>query len=273
MRRLALIAVCALLSMPCRAAARTDSTLVGFSPLDSLLVQFFDILQIEDTQFKNREYDSMIGSCKDSLTRQKVALKIFDHYSHSRLMGEESVAIHIYDEWIATGKVKARSEFDQNDMWRFVEFNRNTQIGMKAPQVTLLKSCGAKISVPLEGSVGVLFFYDATCSKCILTAKLLPTVLDKAGFPLTLYAVYSGSDRKEWNRFRHQNIKVRNPKVKVLHLWDPEMDSNYGLLYGVLATPRMYVCLEDGEIIGRKLEVENLQQIIDYISIRYGKEK
>jgi len=273
MRRFFAIAFFMVLFRPCMAAVQTDSLGKKFSPLDSLLTLFYDVLQVEDTEFKNREFDSLIGSCTDSLTRQRVALQVFDHYSNSRLMGEESVAIHIYDEWIASGKIKPRSEFDGSDMWRFVEFNRNTQIGMKAPSVTLKKRCGGKVTVPLEGSVGVLFFYDASCAKCKLTAKLLPSVLDKVSFPLTLYAVYSGSDKPAWNRFRRENLRISNPKVKVLNLWDPSIDSDYGRLYGVYATPRMYLCLEDGEIVGRKLEVGNLQQIIDYISIRYGKEK
>ena len=45
-------------------------------------------------------------------------------------------------------------------------------------------------------------------------------------------------------------------------------------MYGITATPKMYVVLEDGEIIGRRLEVVNLQEIIYYVTlVQNGPEK
>ena len=43
--------------------------------------------------------------------------------------------------------------------------------------------------------------------------------------------------------------------------------------YGIFSTPKVFVAMEDGEIIGRRLEMDNLLQIIQYINILYGEEK
>ena len=91
-------------------------------------------------------------------------------------------------------------------------------------------------------------------------------MLSEVDFPMEFVAVYVGDDKRGWRAFR-RNFKVRNPKVKVRHLWDPEVDSGYQKAYAVLATPRMFVIWKDGEIIGRRLEVVNLKEIIHYISI------
>lgn len=269
-RFLLILAAAALLGV--RAHAQYDSLdVVRYAPLDSLLAQFYDALTHEDVDVKCSEMDNLIGTCADSLTRQHVALQIFDHYSHTRVMGEEAVAIHIYDKWFDGGPVKSRSEFEDIEMWQFANFNRHTLIGMKAPKVDLFKPCGKTLGIPEEGKISTLFFYDTTCAKCRLEVQVLPQVLESVDFPLNFYAVYAGSDRASWRKFR-KSFKIRNRNVRVVHLWDPEMKTDYLRLYGVMSTPKMYVALEDGEIIGRRLEVVNLQEIFNYLSVVYGKE-
>ena len=59
----------------------------------------------------------------------------------------------------------------------------------------------------------------------------------------------------------------------MVHLWDPENESSMLIDYGIFSTPKVFVAMEDGEIIGRRLEMENLLQIIQYINILYGEEK
>ena len=98
---------------------------------------------------------------------------------------------------------------------------------------------------------------------------MLPQVLAKITFPTKFYAVYCGQDKKEWRRFR-QSFRVRNPKVGVVHAWDPEVKSDYLRLYGVMSTPRLYFADTDGEILGRRLEIESLDEIIHYICDYYG---
>ena len=237
-----------------------------YAGLDSLLTEFYAALVPEDIEVKNAEMDRLIETCRDSLTRQHVTLQIFDHYRHARIMGEEAVAVHIYDEWIATGKVRTRSEFEQLEAEIFATFNRNSLLGMKAAEVTLRKPGGGRMTIPAEGRKGVIFFYDTSCSKCRLEMQLLPPVLEDIEFPVDFYAVYTGADRGEWRDVR-SSFRLRNRNVRLIHLWDPEMDSDYQLMYGVTATPRMFFVLEDGEIIGRRLEVVNLQEIIHYVTL------
>lgn len=256
---------CLLLLLAPHVAAAQDPA-ERYAGLDSLLTEFYAALIPEDIEVKNAEMDRLIETCHDSLTRQHVTLQIFNHYMHARIMGEEAVAIHVYDEWIASGKVSTRSEFERMEADIFATFNRNSLLGMKAAEVTLRKPGGAKMTVPVPGRKAVLFFYDTSCAKCRLESQLLPPVLDDVKFPMDFYAVYTGADRGEWRGFRRR-LKTKNRNVKIYHLWDPEMDSDYQLMYGVTGTPKMYFVLEDGEIIGRRLEVVNLQEIIHYVTL------
>lgn len=249
--------------------AQTDS-LDRYHGLDSLLTEFYTALQRESVEVKNAEFDALISSCQDSLTRQHVTLRILDHYMHSRVMGEEGVAIHIYDNWLKPGTVKTTSEFEMMDAELFANCNRRSLIGMQAEKITLRKPLGGRMTIPEDGRIAVLFFYDTACAKCRLEALALPSVLSSVDFPMNFYAVYVGYDKSQWRAFR-RSFKLKDARnVRLVHLWDPEMDSDYQLIYGVTATPRMFITWKDGEILGRRLEVTNLQQIIDYIKIANG---
>lgn len=253
-------------------SAQEADSLDRYSGLDSLLTQFYTTLEREENEEKNKEFDGLIEVCKDSLTRQHVVLEIFDHYSHSRVMGEEAVAIHIYDKWIASGLVKTRSEFEDMEKQIFAEFNRNSLVGMTAPPITLYKPCGGTLTVPEPGTPAILFFYATDCMKCRLELAELPKVLNDIPFKVNFYAINTSSVKRDWRAVR-RNLKTTNKLVKIKHVWDTEMDSNYQKLYGVTGTPKIFVVLEDGEIIGRRLELDNLQEIIYYIGIVYGKKE
>ncbi len=253
-----------------KAAAQVDEDR-SYAPLDSLLAQFYVALEREPTEAKTAQMDALIESCRDSLMRQHVALSIFDYYRYSRVMGEEAVAVHVFDEWIASKRVEMRSEFDLFDAERFVLENRRTLLGMDAPELTLKTPCGRKRTLPGDGRASVLFFYSPGCAKCRLETYALPTVLAGVDFPLDFYAVNVDTDRKDWRAFR-KALKCSNKQVRMIHLWDPDMESGLLIDYGVFSTPKLFV-VWDGKILGRRLEMENLQEMIQYISIFYGKEK
>lgn len=234
-----------------------------YAPLDSLLAQFFETLIPADIEVKNRECDFLIESCQDSLTRRHVALRILDHYIDSNVMGEEAVAVHLFDKWIATGRIAMRGEFDYMAAEMFATFNRNTLLGVQAPVITLHDPEGNAVTMPRAGETNVLYFFDTSCSKCRVVASMLPKALDEIDFPLNLFAVYYGSDVQAWESFRKQFI-FANENIHVIHLWDPEMESDYQRLYGVLTTPRIYVIEPQGSVIGRRLEVDSLVELLGY---------
>jgi len=261
MRRLALILTALALSLSAFSQEVDSLEFERYSGLDSLLTQFYTSLELEDCDVKSEQFDGLIDLCRDSLTRQHVTLQIFDHYSHSRVMGEEAVAIHIFDKWIASGLVKTRSEFEYMEDELFVNFNRSSLIGMDAPKIVLYKPGGAKKQLPTEGRISILFFFDTACAKCRVETQFLPQVLADVDFPVDFYAVYVGTVRRDWNAFR-RNFKIGNKNVKMIHLWDPEIDSGYQRSYAVIGTPRLFVVEPEGTIIGRRLEMVNLKEMI-----------
>lgn len=232
----------------------------NFDQLDSLLVSYCEAIGMDSPEGKASECDFMIGSVKDSLTSQHIALWLYDHYVDSKLMGDEAVAIHLYDNYFANGKISMRGEFDKMAAEIFATFNRRTLLGEYAPVVALYNASGKNEIVPLPGHTSVMWFYDTHCQKCMMESNLLPNVLESVDFDIDFVAVYSGTDRKSWDYFR-DTFKVENSRVHIIHLWDPEIDSDYQRLYGVMSTPRLYLVEPMGTVIGRRLEVDSLLEL------------
>lgn len=261
MKRIINILIALSLFAPAVKAQQLDST--RLAPLDSLLGEYYEAMIYEAMPTKLQECDFLIESCKDSLVRQWVATRILEHYmDNPPLMGEEAVAIYVYDKWFASGKIAIADEWLAFSAKLFVDFNRNSLLGMKAPILELLPPTGSeKIQVPEKGVPSVLYFYDTSCSKCKVASIMLPQVLEKVSFPVTLFLIYTGQDGDEWAEFRAA-FTISNPKVKLVHCWDPEIDSDYQKQYGVLSTPKMFLVGTDGRIEGRRLEPETLAQLL-----------
>ena len=140
-----------------------------------------------------------------------------------------------------------------------------------APQITLRKPCGGRRTIPRTDRASVLFFYSPTCAKCRLETHALPGVLAEVQFPMDFYAIDVDTDRRAFRAFR-KALRTTNKNVRMVHLWDPDNESTLLLDYGVFSTPKVFVVWE-GEILGRRLEMANLLEIIQYINMLYGQEK
>ena len=234
--------------------------------LDSMLVNYVSALEPESVEVKMDEADFLISTSSDSLVRDRIAKRLFSLYRDSRIMGDEAVGVHIYDKWYVPGKVSFGSAEEESEARMFVEFNRSTLIGCKAPCLELCGELGEPLTLPVTGGKNLLFFYDTDCSKCKLEILLLKTFLDEIRPDLTLCAIYVGSDRDAWESFRKSQADISG--VKVVHAWDPDHISSFEYLYGVISTPKMFLLDSYGVVAGRRLDTSSLKLLLDAEKIR-----
>ncbi len=229
-----------------------------YPQLGAKLDEYFTALSGESAEVQNAECDYIISSCTDSLVRQFVALKIYDHYLHSKIMGDDAVAVHVAQEWFLSGKVAMREPEDLLNAKVFVAFNESSLIGEKAPSVKLQTPEGRWMPIPVASEYAVLYFYDTSCSTCkITTTQLRQLMAEEPYSQAQVYAIYTGSDASAWEAYRS------NFDSSVIHLWDPEVSSDWQRLYGVLQTPRMFLVSPFGIILGRGLDVPALRMLLD----------
>lgn len=257
MRRILSIAAALLLAFSAWAQQADTSR---FAALGAKLDEYFSALQGESADVQNQEIDYIISSCTDPAVKQWVALYVYDHYLNSKVMGEEAVAVHTAKEWFLSGKIPMADDIDLMNARIYVQFNENSQVGMQAPVITLQDARGVMVSVPEKGKYSVLYFYDTSCASCKMESALLKNFLSTNTFPLEFDAVYVGSDAAAWKRYRENELNVDG----AVHLWDPEMDSDFQMQYGVLSTPQMVLVAPSGKILGRKLDTPALQTLLAF---------
>lgn len=262
MRRLPLLALMlAVLALaPQRAYAQLDTALTA--ALESHLEEYFSALDREPMDVKLAECDFMLESCEDSLTRQYVAVRIYDHFLGSNIMGDETVAVHMVDDWFVPGKVSMYDEIDMLNARVYADFHRNSLVGKQAPVLKLQEADGTKVTLPREGDISVLFFYDTSCAKCKVETLLLRSVLAEVTAPIQFYAVYTGVHKEQWEEFIKARWDYDAPQVTVHHLWDPELESDFQRQYGVLQTPQMLLVDQAGTIVGRGLDTQALEVLL-----------
>ena len=217
------------------------------------------VVQIEESDF-------LIETPEDSLVRQFVAIKVYDHYLNSKVMGSEAVAIHLLDKWFFSGKVKMYNDIDLLNARIYADFNRQSLIGLKAPQLTLLTRNNESHDLFSEapGAYKILYFYDAGCAKCKYETPRLVSLLASAGYPVELIAVYVGDSTQAWDEYVAKYFSAdQSGDAQVTHLWDPQVESDFQRKYGVLQTPRMFLIAPDGTIIGRGLDTSALAQLLE----------
>lgn len=227
-----------------------------YPALGTKLQEYFTALAGEPADVQNQECDFLIASCQDSLVRQYVALKIYDHYLQSKIMGDDAVAVHVAQKWFLSKKVAMASDLDLLNAQIFVEFNKSSLIGMPAPVVKLFDPSGATVSVPAKGQYSVLYFYDTGCATCKVETPRLQRLAASGDFPVTVYAIYVGADAAAWEQYR-------SGLEEFVHLWDPEITSNWQRLYGMLKTPGMFLVAPSGNIVGRGLDTPALQILLN----------
>lgn len=255
------------------AAAASPQTSALSAKLDEYLAHI-DCLEIPAAC---AEVDFLISSVQDEALRNTVAQRAYFHFRESKIMGSENIAIHIYDRWFAdyTAIFDDLDKFEEAGLHAYV--NRASLIGAQAPSLTLTSPEGDEITLPKPGRKAVIFFYSATCPKCLLTSIGLCSFLTgkKSSDPLKttriragkmdFFAIYAGDDDAQWAEYTRKHLNLKSScKSKLYHL--KAEGSDFVPAYGVVQTPRLFLVGEDGRVIGRNLDVPALEKLMKITS-------
>ncbi|MGM9742998.1 MAG: TlpA family protein disulfide reductase [Candidatus Cryptobacteroides sp.] len=245
------------------AAEPQDSTAMNL--LGAKLEEYVKTMAHMSIADQEAESDFLISTCRDSLTRQYVALWLYRHFRESKVMGVEAVAVHIVDKWFIPGEVKMSSDIEMMDARIFADFNRESLVGKPAPRLILRDRSGNPAPLFPESPSrrpSVLFFYDTGCPNCLAQTILLRNLMQEENPDVDFSAVFVGTDSLSWDSYVEERFRITAPDVRLRHLWDPGMDSDFQRKYGVLKTPAMFLVDADGIIRGRKLDAGSLMTML-----------
>ena len=222
--------------------------------------------------------EDLVQSAHSTL-KPYIALQIFNLFKEAEIMGQEAVAVEIAKRYLLndkSGSIEEKLGYETYfGIMAFVQMNEHSLIGMQAPQIELPDSLGCLHSIPECGEgadeaspfLQLFYFYTSNCSSCRATTPLLAELLQRySGIPIKIYAIFTGSSRGEWMSECAKFSLIKNPLVERIDLWDPEVESNFPLLYGVISTPQMLLTTDKGIIVGRRLTPKSLEQLLEAIN-------
>lgn len=251
-------------------AVLTTVLLHAQAPVDSLrraalgakVDEYVDAIALYPLADQEAECDFLIRSCQDSLDRQFVAVRLYDRYLNSPLLGSENVAVHIVDEWFLSGQVEMYNEMDYINAFAFAEFNRSSLIGKAAPELRLKTANDEPVLLCPPGGTGrysVLYFYSPDCATCRLTTPGITATLARRSSDVDFHAINTDTDPERWGQYLAENERFHD---LAHHVWDPEITSDYQRLYGVTKTPQLFLIDPKGIIIGRRLDRDGLETLL-----------
>lgn len=252
-----------------QANAQTDT--LGVTPSEmtqediNLVMSVFDGQQPSDIISRA---DAFISTGKTPEERARLAYYIYRYYRESKIMGYDEIAVYVADAYFIKGGYTLPDTDAVMEMRLFAQTNRLSLIGMRAPGLTLEDPAGNKVELANGNQdYTVLYFYDDECASCIRTTPALMQYLirNTEGLNFTVYMIYTQDDRERWMNYLQKAVhpfKVPD-NVNIVHLWDPEMTSDFVTKYGVISTPKMFLLNRQGIIVGRDLTPAALSQVVD----------
>ena len=263
-----LITYILLFLMPLMTSARTSSVVpdsLQIKALDAKLKEYFKAIEAENLEVQKMECDYIIESAQDLDLRGVIAEKVYDHYQQSPLMGAEGVAVYVFDKWFAGTGLKMSDEIKKLNAQIFADFNRSSLLGCKAPELRMQTMQGDSLTVfpSSDKRYKILYFYDLDCAKCKIQTILVRSLLSRKDYPVDFYPIYVGDKKDQWMKYATDHLNVIAPRTKTTHLWDAEISSDFQRNYGILQTPRLFLVDSNGTIIGRGLNAEALEILLD----------
>lgn len=253
-----------------------------YAAIDAKIDTYLRALAQASIEEKISEAEFLLSTCKTDSLRDHVAEKIYLYYFDSPVMGDESVAIHLTDDWFSTGRAKLSSEIELLNAKVFADFNRQSLIGCKAPLLRLFspegsesyapaasaRSLGDTLFAPTYARPQVLYFYSPSCVKCRVESASLKDFILTEKPDADFYLICTSESKAQWDEYRSTKLNIPD----AIHLWDPEISSDYQKKYGVIQTPRLFLIGCDGRVEGRGLDVAALRTLLESEKLIYPSE-
>lgn len=207
--------------------------------------------------------DRLINAGGKNGLSSHIASRLYTIFRNIDIMGLESVAVYIAQNYFLNGKLNPPDSLNIIDLKLFVDFNKHSLIGMKAPNLRLNNIKGE--SVTLSNSLGysytILLFFDDNCTVCKVELPLIKNLSDSLNTEgVNVFAVYTQPDTSRLSEY------IKNEFKSIPNNWifatDPSYSSDFQRLYNVIKTPQIFLLDKSGKVAGRNLSYSSLNILI-----------
>lgn len=263
----------------------SDDRLVRTPVFHNKLKKYFSQLVVQIPDSINKDADWLIEKIGNSKELFKYTVHyITNTYEKSNIMGMDAVFVHMGLNYYLTGKA---FWMDSTNMKKFEERVKTLEpllIGKTVHNISLVDITGKNwIKLhDVKADYTVLAFWDPDCGHCKKEipklAEYYNTVKNKK-ISIKVYAVSSHEDDK-WREFvKEKKLDFINVAVPVKVFSDQNYTNeivltgvtdvkslNYHTTFDIYSTPVIYLLDKDKKIIAKRLDVENIEKLIEFDS-------
>lgn len=194
---------------------------------------------------------------------EQMLSKLVNESINSTQLGHENIWARLYEDFIINNSISWIDSTQYIELGKMYEKIKLNRIGMKAYNLPLLTLEGDSINTnELDAEYTILYFYSPDCGYCQTETPKLHNELyakykDKG---LKIVAFNVGSDKDAWTKF------INNNKLTDwINCADFDYKSRYWMYYDVSGTPSVFVLNKNKEIIAKKIDLENMQKLFNYL--------
>lgn len=238
-----------------------DSTLLRTPIFKNKLDDYFKnmILQQPDTVYKESvKLIEKSRSCK-SMFRYLVSY-CFNYALESKIMGMDAAFVYIAKKYYLSGQADWVDKTTREKIEREVILTQYNLIGQKAQELKLPTMDGDWVSLhETEAPFTLLLFWESDCGHCKKQVPLVKTqLIDKfKPYGFKVFAVHTQNDKDKWTKF-----VTEHDLFDFINCWDPNNQTNFRVYYHIESTPILYLLDKDKKIIAKKLDIEQLADML-----------
>lgn len=191
---------------------------------------------------------------------QNLCSYLVNNAIQSKMMGIENVFVALAERYYLSGLATWADEKTMENIRREVALRKHNLIGNQAPELLLEDETGEFKSLKqCPTDYTLLVFWEPGCGHC---KKEIPKLYDEvflAATPskLSVYAVYTMTDKNEWTDFI-----TEHGLSGWLNVWDPNQVSDMRLLYGIRTTPSLFLIDREKKIVAKQLDAAGMKQLL-----------
>jgi thiol-disulfide isomerase/thioredoxin len=233
--------------------------------------------QASDSLIKDIDYKLLLA--RTSPEMYKFLLNWFtDEYINPKYMGQDAVFVHLYNKYHSKGVSSWLNKSQDSTITRRAFMLMSNLIGEMAANLEFADTAGkTKALYEVDAPFTVVVFWDPNCGHCKDEIPRVDSMYraswQKKG--VKIYAVLSEGEKlkNEWLIFLREKkitdwVNVYQTKAMV----DEEIKNQrptFRQLYNVEVTPTMYLLDKEKRIIGKKLTIEQMNDLLE-VKIKNG---
>jgi thiol-disulfide isomerase/thioredoxin len=224
--------------------------------------------QAADSIIKDADYKLLLARSAPEMYKYLLNW-LTDEYMNPRYMGQDAVFVHLFNQYHSKGLSPWLNEKQMEAITRRAYMLMANLVGEKAANLEMLDTAG-KVSAlyDLKSDYTVVVFWDPNCGHCKQEMPRIDSMY-RANWKdknVQIFAVMSETDVEGWKNYINTNkltgwkhVYQSPERIKA----DADLQRpSFRQLYDVTQTPTLYLLDNEKRIVGKKLTLEQLNDLL-----------